>query len=920
MRKWCCFLAVLWIASAVQAQETEVIYLSGTDKDHTVAWNFFCTKGRNSGKWSTIPVPSNWELQGFGTYNYGQNKTLADEQGLYKREFNVPSTWKGKTVFIAFEGSMTDTEVKINGRSAGPVHQGAFYRFRYDITPLLKFGGRNLLEATVSKMSSNSSVNEAERTADYWVFGGIFRPVVLEAYPPESIDRVAIDARSDGSFSMDVFLRGISKALIVEARIQAPNGKPFGKPMVAAVRPAQERVVVSGRHPDPDLWSPEFPNLYDVVVSLKDASAIVHQTAQRFGFRTVDVKAHDGIFVNGQKIMFRGVCRHSFWPTSGRCLSKELSVLDVNLMKDMNMNAVRMSHYPPDRHFLDACDSLGLFVIDELAGWQYPPYDTVVGKKLVREMVIRDVNHPSILLWANGNEGGHNFDLLNDYALVDPQKRRVIQPWDNLNNLDTQHYINFNYGVGASFQGRDIFFPTELLHGLYDGGLGAGLEDYWNLMLANPLSAGGFLWVFSDEGVVRKDKKDSIDTNGNNAPDGILGPYREKEGSYFTIKDIWSPVQFEKKIVTREFDGNLRVTNRFSWTRFGQCTFSGELVQWPGKFPAVETLRKRITVESPDIPPGDSGALHVDLPADWKSFDMLCITAVDPRGRNINTWSWNLTSPEAMASRTVTVGGEPVTAREDADAVIVSSGNTEIRLSKTSGLLIEARKGDRRIPLGDGPILAGADIKFRGLRHYASGNNWVVELTYESRPEFRVKWTMMPGGWVQLDYDYRQPGSYDFMGITFKVPENLVTGVRLMANGPYRVWKNRMKGPRFGIYDKAYNNTVTGESWEYPEFKGYYSNFYAVEIQTRELPFTLLSATEDLFLHLFTPSPPKGAYNNNTAPPFPTGNLSFLHGIPPIGTKFSKPEAMGPQSGKNEYNPNRNTENLGGRLYFRFGE
>ncbi len=176
-------LFIISIFFSASAQRTETIYLSGTDKDHMVQWDFYCTEGMNSGKWSKIGVPSNWELQGFGTYLYGRSDLVANEKGMYKYEFTVPKTWQKKKVFIVFEGSMTDTEVKINGKSAGPVHQGAFYRFRYDISSLLNYGGKNLLEVTVSKESANESINRAERRADYWVFGGIFRPVYLEAFP-----------------------------------------------------------------------------------------------------------------------------------------------------------------------------------------------------------------------------------------------------------------------------------------------------------------------------------------------------------------------------------------------------------------------------------------------------------------------------------------------------------------------------------------------------------------------------------------------------------------------------------------------------------------------------------------------------------------------------------------------------------------
>ncbi len=127
------------------AQESQIVYLSGTGSDRTVDWDFYCTGGQNSGRWTTIPVPSNWELQGFGNYNYGTDKNKADEEGLYRHRFFAPAGWKGQTIEIVFEGSMTDTKVKINGKPAGPVHQGAFYRFSYDISKWIKPGKENLL-------------------------------------------------------------------------------------------------------------------------------------------------------------------------------------------------------------------------------------------------------------------------------------------------------------------------------------------------------------------------------------------------------------------------------------------------------------------------------------------------------------------------------------------------------------------------------------------------------------------------------------------------------------------------------------------------------------------------------------------------------------------------------------------------------
>jgi hypothetical protein len=902
---------LLWVVCmSASASKTEIKYLSGLDKDQTVTWDFFCTSGMKSGEWSSIQVPSNWEQQGFGAYNYGQGDKIRNEQGLYKYRFNVSKNWKGKHVRIVFEGSMTDTEVKINGTSAGPMHQGAFYQFKYDISKLLNYGTENLLEVTVSKESADSSVNRAERRGDYWDFGGIFRPVYLEALPVTSINRVAIDAKADGRFSMDVYLEGIQKKAVLEAQVQTLDGVPFGQAMTLNLSKGTGKATLTGNFTNPSLWNPETPNLYSIVVRLKVGKKDLHEINQRFGFRTVEVRPNDGIYVNNTKILFKGVCRHTFWPESGRCSSKALSIQDVITIKSMNMNAVRMSHYPPDQHFLDVCDSLGLFVLDELAGWQ-AYYSTPTGKRLVKQMVERDVNHPSIVLWDNGNEGGFNKELRNEYAQYDPQQRIVIEPWSKINGTDTKHYPGYRYVENALTKSNLIYFPTEFLHGLYDGGHGAGLDDYWKLMTSSTLSAGGFLWVYADEGIMRKDHNDSIDNHGNNAPDGILGPHHEKEGSFYAIREIWSPVYIEKSSLAT----TIPVLNRYLYTNLNQCTFKGQLKKFTNAFPSRNAQWRAVSIASPDIKSGHSGQLCPEWPADLTSYDVFYLTAIDAYGKTIHTWSWSLSTPESMASKMVPQDKLPVSAKDELGFIRLTSGKTTVSFSKISGLLAEVNVAGTVLPFGNGPVFQGDTLTFKSIRKYTSGNDLVVEVLYDQSPECFVKWTLKEGGLLQLDYQYHPIGNQDVAGITFDFPEKLVTGARLMADGPYHVWKNRLKGVDFGVFDKKYNNTVTGETFDYPEFKGYYAHFYAVEIQNSVLPFSIVSATPDLYLHLFTPDKPKYA-KGGVYPSFPKGNISVLNGISAIGTKFSKPEDEGPQSQKNDYGIHGRT--LTGRLLFTF--
>jgi hypothetical protein len=618
------------------------------------------------------------------------------------------------------------------------------------------------------------------------------------------------------------------------------------------------------------------------------------------------------------KVKMKGVNRHSFWPASGRTTSKKISIDDVMLMKDMNMNAVRMSHYPPDDHFLDVCDSLGLFVMDELAGW-HGHYDTPTGTKLLKEMLEHDVNHPSIVIWSNGNEGGHNFDLDTLFAQYDIQKRPVIHPWQLFGGFETQHYREYNYGIGNYEHGHDIVMPTEFLHGMYDGGHGAGLEDYWEAMWKNPLSAGGFLWDFADQGIVRKDRHDSIDTDGNHGADGIVGPYHQKEGSYYAIKEIWSPVYFEPKEITPAFDGKLNIENRYHYTNINQCSFSWKLKK------LINNIEKTGIIVSPDIEPSAKGFLQMNLPADWKEYDVLYVTAKDFYKRELFTWSFPIVRPEQVAKKIVAKKGTSKMALVEQDSVYrVSANGVEISINKNTGLLLQVKNSDKIIPFNNGPVLQEGVNNFKDFSHRYDGNNIIIESSFDRKNSYnKLQWTIYPSGWIKMQVNYF-PAEYftSLVGVNFSFPEKNIKAVQYMGDGPYRVWKNRMKGNQFGIWNKTYNNTETGEApWLYPEFKGYHANMYWCKFITNDQPFTVVTENEDVFMRLFTPAWKTDQWHNYE-PIFPNGDLSFMQGIPGIGSKTQRAETTGPIGMKNifydyEKDPQRW---LTLTLYFNFSE
>lgn len=928
----CVFIAiiVLFLCKAGIAQQKQTLFLSGTGNNNTVAWDFYCTGGRNSGHWTTIQVPSCWEQQGFGTYNYGRdyktygkNFRFADEKGLYRHSFYVPASWKGKEVFIVFEGSMTDTEVKINGKSAGTKHQGAFYRFRYNITDKLKYGAANVLEAGVSKMSSTVSVNNAERLADYWVFGGIFRPVYLEAVNRTYIDYVGIDAKADGSFRMMAYTQNLAQPATIVAEIKDAGGTIVSN-ITAACKKGDSAILLQSLLKKPKLWTSETPHLYTVDVYLKQNNKTVYRLKEKFGFRTIEVRKGNGIYVNNVQVKMKGVNRHCWWPETGRTLNDSLQLLDVQLIKEMNMNAVRCSHYPPDKRFLELCDSLGLYVINELAGWQ-KAYNTDAGKPLVKEMVTRDLNHPSIIFWANGNEGGTNKALDAEFTKWDFSARPVIhphhRPGNDFNGIDCNHYEDY-YSTQSILNDSLIYMPTEFLHAQDDGGAGAAMYDFWELHWNAKRSGGGFIWAFVDEGVVRTDMRNIIDANGLNANDGILGPHREKEGSFYALREIFSPVRISMKALPQNFNGLVQLENRYHFTNLNECTYEWALVNFRSAFDMVftgYTIEKTGIAKGPSILPSAKGNLRLDLPGDYRNYDALLLKVKDRFGKELYQWSWKLKSNRDLLAAVWNLPRLVAVVSETDSIIRLSNNGLEVAINKRTGLLEGIKNqaaGMDNLSFKKGPVLLNGETTIKGIT--IKNTNEEASVTFNCEGTMRsVKWTMLANGWVALDYEYDIKGSYPFAGVSFSYPENFVLGAKWLGKGPYRQWKNRTHGTPVNVWQNFYNNTHTGYSPViYPEFKGYYSDITWMEFNTVEGRFYVASEDENLSVRLFN------FYGLSGAKPFPelpAGDISFLDAIPPMGTKLAlnispNTKALGPQSENTAFDAP-----VKRRLYFYFG-
>lgn len=930
-------LGCLFIVTA-GAQNTETVYLSGTGFGDTKTWDFYCSAGMNSGKWRKIEVPSQWEQQGFGEYTYGRFYLVkgtrpSDETGLYRHKFKVPADWADKTVSIVFEGVMTDTEVKVNGSLAGEIHQGGFYRFEYDITDKLKYGKQNDLEVMVWKQSANKSVNNAERRADWWLFGGIYRPVYLKAVPKTHIERIAVNATADGKLTAEVHTRNLKEGYSVATTITpVGDNAPVGRKVTDL---GTENVqVVTTQWDGVKTWDNESPNLYTLKLELLDENQkAVHVLEERIGFRTIEFRRKDGIYVNGTKVVMKGTNRHSFYPDGGRTTNRELSLQDALLIKEMNMNAVR-SHYPPDKHFLDICDSLGIFYLNELAGWQNS-YDSVVGLKLLHELMARDVNHPSIFMWANGNEGGWNTALDKHFYDLDPQKRHVIHPWADFDGLDTHHYPAYQTGTYRLANGYNVFMPTEFLHGIYDRGQGAGLEDYWNNYTSSPLFAGGFLWAYVDEAVRRTDKGGILDSDGPNGPDGIVGPYREKEGSFFTVREIWAPIQFKNMFITPSFDGEFTVTNTHLFTNLSECSMKYRLYSTPSPLKGGgQTLLAEGNVVLPDIVPGATDKAKMVLPPNFFDGDVLELEAFDKNGNSVCNWTWTIkyTGEYFKTQRGKPALEKSAATKENGEKVTLSANGIQVSFDANSGMLAEVKSGNVIIPISNGPIPVGMKAVYKEGYTRMDGNDALYVAKYTGAID-SIIWRMASDGLLGMNavmLNNRRGGGFEGkffdddvynFGLTFSYPEEVVTAMRWMGKGPYRVWKNRIKGTNYGIWEKEYNNTVTGESFEsliYPEFKGYHANLYWATLESDTTSFTVYTETDGLFFRVFTPEEPVNRRDGeNTMWEFPEGDISFLLDIPAMRSGKPIPQ-HGPKSQPSSIRINPGDEGIRIILWFDF--
>ena len=331
----------------------------------------FATPAASDADWKDIPVPANWEIEGFSIPTY-QERTgnQSDDIGLYRRWVEVPASFAGQRVLWHFDGVYDGAEVFVNGQRAG-YHESGFTAFDIDVTKALKPGQRNLMAVRVYKKTSSGSLDKG----DFWCLGGIYRENYLVALPPLHVDDVTVVTDLDAQYK-DATLKST-------VRVAGPAGAHFNlagelysldgaKVALPAMSQAGDigadgfaTVVLSAPVAAPKLWSAEKPNLYYVFYSLSDGKQTVERVQDRIGFRKVEIKG-GVLMVNGVPVKFTGTCRHEEFLTFGHALTEKVWQTDIALMKAANINAIRTSHYNHAARFLELCDEAGFYVLDEM--------------------------------------------------------------------------------------------------------------------------------------------------------------------------------------------------------------------------------------------------------------------------------------------------------------------------------------------------------------------------------------------------------------------------------------------------------------------------------------------------------------------------------------------------------------------------
>ncbi|MGH3320542.1 MAG: glycoside hydrolase family 2 TIM barrel-domain containing protein [Streptosporangiaceae bacterium] len=606
----------------------------------------FYKQGYDAGGWDEIEVPSNWQTQGYGDPIYlnikypwiGYEKPVPpaaptdyNPVGSYRRRFAVPGAWRGRQVFLSFQGVKSAFFVWVNGRRVG-YSEDSFTPAEFDITGYVR-SGSNTLAVEVYRWSDGSWLEDQ----DMIDLSGIFRDVSLFATPKVHMRDFWVrtdldDDYTDATVRVRVDVRNYAEeaggAHTVEALLYDGDRPVLSSPIrMEAGVPAHEEVRVEGsrRVPDPRKWSAEHPNLYTLVLVLRDASGqIVETESARIGFRRFE--RHGGpVLLNGRPIIFKGSDRHETDPDTGQALTAARMIQDIEIMKRVNVSAVRTSHYPNHPMWLDLCDEYGIYLIDETnleshgVRGSLPDSDpdwTDACVDRLRSMVERDKNHPSVLFWSLGNEAGSgsNFKTMADWAHEhDPTRLLHYEGMNSVADVESHMYTppSALAAYGKSGTEKPLIL-CEYNHAM--GNSEGQLTEYWEIIERYPNLQGAFIWDWVDQAIrlpipggdgtylsYGGDWHEDYPNDGNFCADGLLSADRAIQ------PEVWALKKAYQNIAVRPADlgsGRVEVENKHFFTNAGAFEATWELKR------DGETLQHG-SLGRLDVPPQESRVVTV---------------------------------------------------------------------------------------------------------------------------------------------------------------------------------------------------------------------------------------------------------------------------------------------------------------------
>lgn len=564
-------------------------------------------------QWGTIPVPANWEVEGYGrpiylderypfTTKWPNAPTDYNPVGTYRKEINLTKEFLLEDIVLHFAAAKSAMYVYINGEYVG-YSQGSKTPAEFNVTRFLN-EGKNLIALQMFRWSDASYLE----SQDMLRMSGIERDVYLYSQPKTHISDYHAYTNLDENYT-----NGISKTKVLitnnfkksvkrKVALQIFDGenlmhsdlKTITVPAQDTIQLISEKVIENVKQ-----WSAEHPNLYTLKITLKDdANAENNQfITKKIGFKRVEIK-NAQVLINGKPIYIKGVNRHETDPFTGHIVSRESMEKDIRLMKQNNINAVRSSHYPNDPYWLDLCDKFGLYVIDEANIESHPlaiDENTQIGNEMswlpahlmrTKRMYYRDRNHPSIYSWSLGNEAGEGNVFKTTYKwLKEHDNNRIVQyepaKKEDYTDVYCPMYPKREYLVehGKSNSNKPSIM-IEYAHAM--GNSVGNLQDYWDVIEAYPNLQGGYIWDWVDQALEYKDSNGNpylaygkdyhpdLPSDGNFLNNGLVDPYRNPHPHLSEVKKVYEPVQFSYlgngvvEIENKNFFSNL-LKKRIAW-------------------------------------------------------------------------------------------------------------------------------------------------------------------------------------------------------------------------------------------------------------------------------------------------------------------------------------------------------------------